>query len=201
MREILDGIFTWSRFAEPQGYNFNGYFLRHDGGNIAIDPVEPEQQDFDWLVAEGLTTILITNRNHSRAANKLRNASGAHTAIHAADASHAQQQGCVIDETLNVGERFGPLLVVPAMGKSPGEVALYWPERRILFAGDAVIGNPPGRLSLLPDGKLDDPAGLRKSVRGLLEIDFDVVLTGDGEPILSGAKAALQGLVDGFPPS
>ena len=37
MREILEGIFTWSRLSEPHGYDFNGYFVRHEGGNLVVD--------------------------------------------------------------------------------------------------------------------------------------------------------------------
>jgi glyoxylase-like metal-dependent hydrolase (beta-lactamase superfamily II) len=79
-------------------------------------------------------------------------------------------------------------------------VALHWPERRILIVGDAVIGNPPGRCSLLPEKVIDDLPRLRESVEALLVLDFDVILTGDGAPILKDAKARLRELVAKFPP-
>src|SRR2546426_8577764 len=41
MREIVDGVFTWSWFSEPHGYDFNGYLIRHPEGNLCVDPVEP----------------------------------------------------------------------------------------------------------------------------------------------------------------
>jgi glyoxylase-like metal-dependent hydrolase (beta-lactamase superfamily II) len=84
-------------------------------------------------------------------------------------------------------------------GKSPGEVALHWAQRRILIVGDAVIGNPPGRCGLLREQVMDDPPRLRDSVRRLLDRDFDTLLVGDGAPILAGARARLQELVAGFP--
>ncbi len=195
MREILEGIYVWSRLAEPQGYDFNGYFLLHPEGNLVIDPVEPEEEDLDFMSERGAAHILITNRNHSRAANRVRDATGAKTAIHHADAAHAQAQGCTIDEAVSVGDRFGPLVVLRAAGKSPGEVVLHWPERRLLLAGDIVIGNPPGSLSLLPDEKMDDPAGLRDSVRKLPELGADTILVCDGEPIILGAEPVLAALV------
>jgi glyoxylase-like metal-dependent hydrolase (beta-lactamase superfamily II) len=198
MREIIDGLYTWSRMSEPHGYHFNGYFLRHSAGNLVIDPVEPEASVLEHLAAEGVARILITNRNHSRAANKLREATGARTAIHPLDADHASAQGCIIDEGMEHGEVIGPLVVVPADGKSPGEVALHCPTRQSLFVGDAAIGNPPGRCSLLPEEKLDDPARLRESLRDLLALDFDCLLVGDGTPILEGAKAQLEDLVASF---
>jgi glyoxylase-like metal-dependent hydrolase (beta-lactamase superfamily II) len=89
--------------------------------------------------------------------------------------------------------------VVGAAGKSPGEIALHWPERKILVVGDAVIGNPPGRCGLLPEKVMDDPARLRASVEALLVLEFDALLPGDGEPILKGAKARLEELVVKFP--
>ncbi len=92
----------------------------------------------------------------------------------------------------------GPLVVMPADGKSPGEVALHCPTRQSLFVGDAAIGNPPGRCSLLPEEKLDDPARLRESLRDLLALNFDCLLVGDGTPILEGAKAQLEDLVASF---
>lgn len=199
MQKILEEIFTWSRLAEPQGYNFNGYFIHHPNGNLVIDPVEPDSDDLEAMAEQGVARILITNRNHSRAANRVREETGALTAIHPSDADHARAQGCLIDEAFSVGEMIGPLMVLPADGKSPGEVAFYWPDRGILFLGDAVIGNPPGRCSLLSEDKLDNPKRLHASLRALLDVDFDALLFGDGTPILSDAKARLEELVASFP--
>lgn len=199
MKEILADIFTWPWFSEPHGYNFNGYFFRHPGGNLCIDPVEPPEEVFDEIVRQKVSRILLTNRNHSRAANRVRAATGARTAIHPADAPHARSQGTELDDELHAGEKVGPLIVVGASGKSPGEVAFHWPERRILIVGDAVVGAPPGRCKLLPDKVVDEPARLRASVRDLLALDFDTLLPGDGDPILSGAKDRLKELIDAFP--
>ncbi|MCH9051328.1 MAG: MBL fold metallo-hydrolase [Proteobacteria bacterium] len=199
MREILNDIFTWPWFSEPHGYNFNGHLIRHAEGNLCIDPVEPGEEGLDEIARLGVARILLTNRNHSRAANEVRERTGARTSIHPRDAAHAGEQGAALDDALAVGQTIGPLVVVEAAGKSPGEVALHWPERRLLIVGDAVIGNPPGRLGLLREQVMDDPGRLRQSVRRLLELDFDTLLLGDGEPILEGAKARLEELVATFP--
>jgi len=199
MQEILSGIFTWPWFSEPHGYNFNGHFILHAGGNLCIDPVEPAKEDIEELARHGVARILLTNRNHSRAANKVRARTGARTAIHPADAPHARSQGAELDDELKVGQKIGPWVVVGAPGKSPGEIALHWPERKILIVGDSVIGNPPGRCGLLPERVMDDPSRLRESVRGLLGLDFDTILVGDGAPILQNAKERLKELVWSFP--
>jgi glyoxylase-like metal-dependent hydrolase (beta-lactamase superfamily II) len=199
MREIVKDIFTWPWFSEPHGYNFNGYLICHESGNLCVDPVEPTDEVLEEIVRRGVSRILLTNRNHSRAANRLRERTGAKTSIHPADAAHARSQKTELDDELRIGERLGPLLIVGAPGKSPGEVALHWPERKILIVGDAVVGKPPGKCKLLAEKVMDDPARLRASVRKLVALDFDTLLPGDGEAILQGAKEQLQQLVDSFP--
>ena len=199
MLEIVRNILTWSWFSEPHGYNFNGHLIRDTGGNICVDPVEQTADDLDAIVQEGVTRIILTNRNHSRASNRVRARTGAETVIHAEDAGHAGSQDTQIDGELTIGSRIGPLEVVGAAGKSPGEVALFWRDRGILIVGDAIIGNPPGRCGLLPERVMDDPARLRSNVRKLLDLDFDILLVGDGAAILDDAKARLKELVETFP--
>ena len=199
MHEILTGIYTWPWFSEPHGYNFNGHLVLHEGGNLCIDPVEPTVGDLEEIARLGASRILLTNRNHSRAANKIRARTGARTAIHPADAPHACKEGADLDDELHIGQKVGPLVVVGAPGKSPGEVVLNWPERKILIVGDAVVGDPPGKCKLLPEKVLDDLPRLRESVSSLLALDFDILLVGDGAPILQGAKERLRELVNTFP--
>jgi glyoxylase-like metal-dependent hydrolase (beta-lactamase superfamily II) len=199
MHEIADGVVTWSWYSAPHGYDFNGWFVRHPTGNLVIDPVEPPEEVLEILRREGVARILVTNRNHARRANLVREHTGAPVAIHPADAAHAEAQGAVIDAELALGERIGPFTVIGVPGKSPGEVAFHCSVRRVLVVGDAVIGHPPGRLSLLPERVLDDPARLRASVRALAALAPVVVLTGDGVPILRDGAARLEALVANFP--
>jgi glyoxylase-like metal-dependent hydrolase (beta-lactamase superfamily II) len=201
MREILSGIYTWPWFSEPHGYNFNGHLILNEGGNLCIDPVEPTSADLDEISRLGASRILLTNRNHSRAANTIRARTGGRTAIHPADAPHARKEGAEVDDELHIGEKIGPLVVIGVPGKSPGEVVLHWPERKILIVGDAVVGDPPGGCKLLPEKVIDDLPRLRESVRSLLALDFDTLLVGDGVPILQHAKKRLAELVKAFPQS
>ena len=91
--------------------------------------------------------------------------------------------------------------MIGVSGKSLGDVAFLWPERKTLIVGDAVVGNPPGKLSLLRERVMDDPTRLRRNVRRLLALDFDTVLVGDGVSVVGDAMQRLQELVDSFGPS
>lgn len=201
METILGDVLTWSWFSEPHGYNFNSLLIPDPGGNICIDPVEPKDEVLSELVRRGVGRILLTNRNHVRAANLVRERTRACSYIHREDAAYARAQGAALDGWLHEGERIGALEVIGVSGKSPGEVAFLWPERRALIVGDAVVGNPPGRLSLLRERVMDDPERLRRNVRQLLALDFDTILVGDGVSIIGDAKQRLKELVDSFGPS
>ncbi len=199
MRDIVSDILTWPWFSEPHGYSFNGHLVRDPGGNICVDPVEPTEDDMNAVVREGVAWIILTNRNHSRAANRVRTSTGARTVIHADDADHARSQETELDDALEVGGTVGPLEVADASGKSPGEVALLWRNRGVLIVGDAIIGSPPGQCGFLPERVMDDPARLRSNLRKLLDLDFDILLVGDGGSILQNAKARLKELAATIP--
>jgi glyoxylase-like metal-dependent hydrolase (beta-lactamase superfamily II) len=77
--------------------------------------------------------------------------------------------------------------------KSPGESALFLQQGKgVLIVGDALIGKPPGALSLLPAEKYSDAARAKQALRRLLKYQFDAVLVGDGTSILVGGKAAVE---------
>jgi len=198
MNEFLPGVFTWPQFSERHGYDFNGWLVRDAAGNVCIDPVEPTDAVLADLVREGVARILITNRNHFRAAARVKEATAARIAAHPADSGFIRKNGVPVDDALWAGQHVGPFTVVAAPGKSPGEIALYWAERRILVVGDACVGKPPGALALLPEKVIDDLPTLRHSLRRLARLDFEALLLGDGAPLATGGRQALSALVGGF---
>jgi len=195
MREILPGILTWPWFSARHGYDFNGWLVRHPQGNVCVDPAEMGDDVLDDLQREGVARVVLTNRNHYRSSMRVKERTGARIAIHPSDSAFARKNGVAVDDELKPGDRVGPFVVVEAQGKSPGEVALHWPERRILLVGDACVGNPPGECALLPDKVIDDRRALIESLQRLARLDFDALLLGDGACVLQGGRAALERLV------
>jgi glyoxylase-like metal-dependent hydrolase (beta-lactamase superfamily II) len=198
MKEIVPGILTWPLFSERHGYDFNGYLIRLPGGNLAVDPVEMNEGILDELAREGVARIVLTNRNHFRAAGKLKARTSARVAVHPADAEFVRKNGVAVDEELSHGQKIGPFTVLDAHGKSGGEIALYWPEKRLLIIGDAAVGKVPGALALLSPKVIDDLPALQESIRRLAQLDVDALLVGDGASILQGGSAALRSLAGSF---
>ena len=62
--------------------------------------------------------------------------------------------------------------------------------------GDALIGKPSGEVSLLPPGKYADLEKARAGIKVLDPLNFNSVLMGDGEPILTGGKKAIVKFLD-----
>jgi glyoxylase-like metal-dependent hydrolase (beta-lactamase superfamily II) len=200
LREIIPGILTWPWFSERHGYDFNGYLLRHSGGNVAVDPVELPDAGLDELQREGVARIVLTNRNHFRAAAKLRERTGARVAVHPKDAAFVEKNGVTPDDALAAGEALAGFTVLDAHGKSPGEIALWDAQRNLLLVGDACVGSPPGALKLLPPKVIDDLPALQESLRRLAGLPVQILLVGDGAPILQNGGEALRALVRSFAP-
>jgi len=80
--------------------------------------------------------------------------------------------------------------------KSPGESALFIQQGKgVLIVGDALIGKPAGSVSMLPAEKYADVTKAQEGLRRLLKYNFDSLLVGDGTSILTGAKQAVEQLL------
>jgi glyoxylase-like metal-dependent hydrolase (beta-lactamase superfamily II) len=199
MNEIVKDVYIWSVFSEEKRLNFNGYFIptQHQlFGNVVIDP--PAVSDLDLTQMETLGSvqqILITNRNHIRWSRELQEKFDAEIRMNSAD---AQSEDMISDHNFGDGDMLAGFLkaVVIPDNKSPGETALYWEEKKILFLGDALIGKPPGEVSLLPPEKYADIEKARAGIKVLDPLNFNSVLMGDGEPILTGGKKAIVRFLD-----
>ena len=199
MNEIIKDVYIWSVFSEEKKLNFNGYFILTQHplfGNVVIDP--PMVSDLDLAQMETLGSvqhILITNRNHIRWSRELREKFDAEIRMNSAD---AQSEDLISDHNFGDGDILAGFLktVVIPDNKSPGETGLYWEEKKILFLGDALIGKPSGDVCLLPPEKYADIEKAKAGIRVLDDLKFDSLLMGDGDPILTGCKKAIERFFD-----
>lgn len=192
MKQILhEDMFCWSVFSEPRQIDFNGHLWVRREGNVLIDPVAMSESDlhqFDRL--GGAALIVLTNADHEREAAFFRARTGASVVVHSDDADALSVD---VDRMVEDGEEVvsGLEAIHLRHGKSPGEIALYWPTRRLVLAGDLVVGAPLGRLSLLMNDKLADPPRAALELRKILARPFEAMLVGDGHSIMHGAREKL----------
>ena len=193
MKEILPGIFQWSWFSQEKGLDFNGHLIVEKGERVIIDPPPMNPEDQIQIERQRpIGFILITNRDHLREAEICRKFFRAKVYVPEGDAPEIPIQ---TDGTYKNGENLPCRLKAIHIpdAKSPGECAfLLSRDKGVLILGDALIGNPPGRLNMLPPDKFADPKKAKEGIKVLLAPSFDAVLVGDGISILTQGKQAVQ---------
>ena len=199
MIKLLDDIYTWSVYSEEKKLNFNGWFIQNNvnsDGNVLIDPPEPNKKGLEKMQKMGgVQHLLITNQHHIRQASKIQEKFNPKLYINHLDASKIE---IPIKSKYNDGDLLVGFLkaVLVTHQKTPGETALFWEDRKILFVGDVLIGDPPGKLRMLPESVYADAQLAREGIKILMDLDYDILLVGDGDSILSGAKTAVAEFVN-----
>jgi len=94
----------------------------------------------------------------------------------------------VAHEVTDGDEVPGGLVAVHAQGHSAGQIALWWPDRRILFAADACSNLPVLGYSVVHED-LDEA---RRSLTKLAALDADTAVFGHGKPLVGGAARRLR---------
>lgn len=193
MKEILKGIYTWAWFSDMKGFDFNGWLILSEDGNVMVDPPLMTPEDEARIGQLGAPRhIVVTNRDHDREVARYRDRYGAQTWMHKRDAPLVDIQ---IDHTFQHGDRLpGGIEVIHIPdNKSPGESALLLHRNpNVLILGDALIGNPPGEMTLLPPDKYADITKAREGIKVLLNYDYGPILTSDGASILKNGKQAIE---------
>ena len=100
---------------------------------------------------------------------------------------------CPIDESVGDDDAVGPLRVLHVPGHSPGHLAFFWPERRLLIAGDAIATWP--RFEAGWPAFTLNPEQHAVSIRRLAGLDAGIVGVGHGDPITIDAADRIHGLV------
>ena len=193
MKALLPGIWQWSWFSEEKQLHFNGLFLTVGEHRIVIDPPPMTAEAATFIRRQGqLDYIIVTNRDHAREAAACQADFRCQLQVPDPDASQMELKPT---KTFKDGELLpGGIWVIQLQDqKSPGESALFLQQGKgVLIVGDALLGKPPGALSLLPAEKYADAAKAKAGLRRLLKYQFDAILVGDGTSILTEAKAAVE---------
>ncbi len=192
MKKIREGLYTWSQFNEEKQLDFNGVYLHIGHKAVLIDPPALSEEDRKEIEALGRPhRIYLSNKHHTRNSSVLRAHFHCPLYIHEDDAPLME---IPVDGTFSDGELLENELEAVRIpdAKTPGECSFYWKKNGVLIVGDAIIGKPPGALSLLPDEKFRDPQRFKQGLLVLRGLDYDTLLVGDGSSLLSGARPIVE---------
>lgn len=155
-------------------------------------------------------TIVLTHGHvdHARGAASIKAATGARLVVHEAEAEFVSGKskypaprggmGFMFglmspffhstpvqpDATLKENDRVGRLLVVHTPGHTPGSISLYDEGGKVVFVGDAARFLN-GKLVGAPPQFTPEPAQAAASLEKLSNLDFEVMLSGHGDPLKS----------------
>ncbi len=201
IREVLPGVHHWTAIHPRIRVPVDSYYV--EAARVVLDPLVP-REGLEWF--EGRATpsqIVLTNRHHLRHAERYAEAFGC--PIRCAEVGlHEFERGPKV-EGFAFGEELAPGITAHQLGViCPDDTTL---EIRIASGGalafaDGVTRPRGGGLGFVPGYLMgDDPAavraGLRESLRRLLDVDFDSLLFAHGDPMVGGGKAALQEFLAG----
>jgi hypothetical protein len=197
VQEIVSGVWHWTAPHPNIGIDVSSYFLPEPG--VLLDPLAPDP------VADRLAELgppreaLLTNRHHWRDCDRLVERFG--LTVRAPRVGMQELAGKPA-EPYDFGQSLagGAVTVHEVGGICPDEAALHIPAASALAVADGVINY--GRLMFVPDQYMDDPDGtkaaLRKAYARLAaELEFENLLTAHGDPVVGGAREALQGFAGG----
>jgi hydroxyacylglutathione hydrolase len=169
-------------------------FFKEPGLSRLISEMETDGIDASQI---GLIILTHSHTDHCEAAGLIKEQSGALVALNKADEWFYEKLGGKVDMYLEEGdlvlgeENELKLKVFHSPGHSPGHVTIYWPEHKVLIAGDVVFYQSTGRVDL-PGGSAES---LKQSIQNLSELDIEYLLCGHpyGHPgIIEGKDAVKQ---------
>jgi glyoxylase-like metal-dependent hydrolase (beta-lactamase superfamily II) len=164
-----------------------------------------------------LTTIILTHSHYDHIGNaeELRTITKAKIAAHPEDALFIERkkqpplpsggmgilfkvlspvikvQPFHVDILLKENEEIAGLITLYSPGHSPGSICLYDPKRKVLFTGDTLryknesIEGPSKNFSL-------DLVSAYTSIQKLQTLDFEVMLSGHGTPLIGNASVKVR---------
>ncbi len=192
MEEIAPALWHWTTRHPHIGVDVSSYYLAAE--RVLIDPVIPVE-GIEWLQEHGPPEhILLSNRHHDRDSWRIHEAFG--STVHCVRDGVHELDGRGPVEPFDFGDELPGGVTAHEIGAiCPDETALHIPEHRALVCADGLV-HYGDELGFVPEQYIEDPETtkprLREAYRGVLELDFDMLLPAHGRPLLTGGKEALR---------
>jgi glyoxylase-like metal-dependent hydrolase (beta-lactamase superfamily II) len=208
VQELAAGLWRWTAShpawspEEDWSEEVGCLYLETDDAIVLIDPLVPpedsqrffEALDRDVERAALPVHILITLFWHARsAATLVERYPGARIWAHEPAQDLVRERAPVTD-VFRTGDGLPARVLAIDAGRAY-EVLFWLPEHRALVTGDVLLGGAEERLTLCPEEWLGplDPSAVRRGLRERLAgLPIERVLPAHGEPVLVGARAALD---------
>ena len=164
-------------------------------GILIVDPIPLRQELLQQLrSARSIAGIFVTSANHCRAAIDFGKKFDAPILAH--------NETCATCELTSArpvenAEAFAAnACAIAIVGAAPGEMAIHHDQDGgALIIGDALINFEPYGFTFLPPKYCSDAKEMRRSLRHLLDYDFERMLFAHGTPLMHSARKKLEALL------
>lgn len=95
------------------------------------------------------------------------------------------------DVLLKDGDKVGRMTVIHTPGHTPGSIALYDSERKLIFVGDT-LRYQNGKVTGPPEQFTPDMSEALRSIKKISLLEFDLMLSGHGDPLLPNASQMVK---------
>ena len=211
--KVLNNLYAYTWRGKDN--NCNSFLIANslkNNGHLLVDPGhittpfsnEPSLSRLireiaaDGIDARQIGLIILTHchPDHCEAARVIREQNSAKVALNKAEEKLYKRFGGEADMYLEEGElALGDenqlrLNIFLSPGHSPGHITIYWPEQKVLIAGDVIFYHRTGRVDL-PGGSAE---ALRQSIQMLSDLDIEYVLCGHpyGHPGIIAGKETVK---------
>jgi glyoxylase-like metal-dependent hydrolase (beta-lactamase superfamily II) len=195
VNQVRSGLFVWQNYDPSVKADLFSTALETAAGLFLIDPIRLATEAFDELAGtRKLAGVIVTNANHHRdsvrQANRFSLPLFAH--VDAALPPEVRQLRKLESGTL-LGE---DLRAIAIEGAAPGEIVLHHEkDNGTMVVGDALINFEPYGFTFLPAKYCSNGKQMCRSLRQLLDFEFERMLFAHGTPLLNSARKQLQQLL------
>ena len=192
--QISADLFVWHRYDPAVKAELFSTGLGTAAGFWLIDPTPIDSSVLGTATGgRAIQGTIVTNVNHWRGAGELSAMLGAGVFAH--DDARAEFERTAVAVVTEIASE---LEVIPIAGAPRGEVAIYSREGAgTLVMGDALINMGAYGFTFLPAKYCEDQKLMRRSLRRLLDCQFERLLFAHGTPITTGARGRLAALLEG----
>ncbi len=186
--EVCPGVYRYTMHHDIIDYQSDSFVIIQDGSNVLLDPLPMKEQD---LIRHGrVEAIVLSASCHERWAWWYRKKCSVPV--------YAPERGVDFEEPpdrwYKAGDRLpGGLLAVHAPGPTDAHYAFHLArDGGVVFCADLLTNGGGEGLDFVQGEYQDEPMVTRESVRKLLGLDFDILCTDHGDPIMRDAKQAIS---------
>jgi glyoxylase-like metal-dependent hydrolase (beta-lactamase superfamily II) len=162
---------------------------------LFVDPVPLNEKPLQDLVrGNPIAGVFVTNINHCRAATEFSERLSVPIFAHerVQNACGLRSMRCVTDSEIFAKE----IRAIEIPGAPTGEMAIHQAsDAGSLVVGDALINFEPYGFTFLPPKYCLDAKKMRRSLRRLLDYEFERILFAHGTPLLHSARKKLEQLL------